>query len=266
MSTTTNSFDVARIREDFPILKQKVNDRPLVYLDNAATSQKPQVVIDALVNYYMTENSNVHRGVHTLSQRATDSYEEARAKVQQFLNAAADKEIIFVRGTTEGINLVAQTYGRQNVGPGDEIIISAMEHHSNIVPWQILCEEKGAHLKVVPINDDGELLMDEYEKLLSPRTKLVSIVHQSNALGTINPVEQIVELAHQRGVPVLLDGAQAVAHVPIDVQRIGCDFYVFSGHKLYGPTGRWRSLRADRLAGRDASLPGRRRDDSLGDV
>ncbi len=237
MSTTTNSFDVARIREDFPILKQKVNDRPLVYLDNAATSQKPQVVIDALVNYYMTENSNVHRGVHTLSQRATDSYEEARAKVQQFLNAADDKEIIFVRGTTEGINLVAQTYGRQNVGPGDEIIISAMEHHSNIVPWQILCEEKGAHLKVVPINDDGELLMDEYEKLLSPRTKLVSIVHQSNALGTINPVEQIVELAHQRGVPVLLDGAQAVAHVPIDVQRIGCDFYVFSGHKLYGPTG-----------------------------
>jgi cysteine desulfurase/selenocysteine lyase len=228
---------VARIREDFPILKQKVNDRPLVYLDNAATSQKPQVVIDALVNYYMTENSNVHRGVHTLSQRATDSYEEARAKVQQFLNAADDKEIIFVRGTTEGINLVAQTYGRQNVGPGDEIIISAMEHHSNIVPWQILCEEKGAHLKVVPINDDGELLMDEYEKLLSPRTKLVSIVHQSNALGTINPVEQIVELAHQRGVPVLLDGAQAVAHVPIDVQRIGCDFYVFSGHKLYGPTG-----------------------------
>ena len=237
MSTTANSFDVARIREDFPILRQTVNDKPLVYLDNAATSQKPQAVIDALVNYYMTENSNVHRGVHTLSQRATDSYEEARVKVQQFLNAADDKEVIFVRGTTEGINLVAQTYGRENVGPGDEIIISAMEHHSNIVPWQILCEEKGARLKVVPINDDGELLLDEFENLLSPRTKLVSIVHQSNALGTINPVEQIVELAHARGIPVLLDGAQAVAHVPIDVQKIGCDFYAFSGHKLYGPTG-----------------------------
>ena len=237
MTTSVNSFDVARIREDFPILKETVNGKPLVYLDNAATSQKPQAVIDALVNYYMTENSNVHRGVHTLSQRATDSYEAARVKVQQFLNAADDKEIVFVRGTTEGINLVAQTYGRQNVGQGDEIIISAMEHHSNIVPWQILCQEKGAHLKVVPVNDDGELLLDEYEKLLSPRTKLVSIVHQSNALGTINPAEQIVELAHARGVPVLLDGAQAVAHVPIDVQRIGCDFYVFSGHKLYGPTG-----------------------------
>ena len=237
MSTTANSFDVARVREDFPILRQTVNDKPLVYLDNAATSQKPQVVIDALVNYYMTENSNVHRGVHTLSQRATDSYEEARVKVQQFLNAADDKEVIFVRGTTEGINLVAQTYGRENVGPGDEIIISAMEHHSNIVPWQILCQEKGARLKVAPINDDGELLLDEFENLLSPRTKLVSIVHQSNALGTINPVEQIVELAHARGIPVLLDGAQAVAHVPIDVQRIGCDFYAFSGHKLYGPTG-----------------------------
>ena len=237
MTTSVNSFDVARIREDFPILKETVNGKPLVYLDNAATSQKPQAVIDALVNYYMTENSNVHRGVHTLSQRATDSYEGAREKVRQFLNAADDKEIVFVRGTTEGINLVAQTYGRQNVGQGDEIIISAMEHHSNIVPWQILCQEKGAHLKVVPVNDDGELLLDEYEKLLSPRTKLVSIVHQSNALGTINPAEQIVELAHARGVPVLLDGAQAVAHVPIDVQRIGCDFYVFSGHKLYGPTG-----------------------------
>ena len=237
MSTTANTFDVARIREDFPILKEMINGKPLVYLDNAATSQKPQVVIDALVNYYMTENSNVHRGVHTLSQRATDSYEEARTKVQEFINAKEDKEVIFVRGTTEGINLVAQTYGRENIGPGDEIIISAMEHHSNIVPWQILCEEKGARLKVAPINDDGELLLDEFENLLSPRTKLVSIVHQSNALGTINPVEQIVELAHARGIPVLLDGAQAVAHVPVDVQKIGCDFYAFSGHKLYGPTG-----------------------------
>ena len=237
VSTASGSFDVARIREDFPILKQRINDKPLVYLDNAATGQKPQAVIDALVNYYTCENSNVHRGVHTLSQRATDAYEGARSKVRQFLNAADDREIIFVRGATEAINLVAQTYGRENIGPGDEIIISAMEHHSNIVPWQILGQETGAILKVVPINDDGELLLDEYEKLLSPRTKLVSIVHQSNALGTINPVEQIVELAHRRGVPVLLDGAQSVAHVPVDVSRVGCDFYVFSGHKLYGPTG-----------------------------
>lgn len=228
---------MTRIREDFPILKETVNGKPLVYLDNAATSQKPQAVIDALVNYYMTENSNVHRGVHTLSQKATDAYEGAREKVRQFINAEHDKEIIFVRGTTEGINLVAQTYGRTHIGAGDEIIVTAMEHHSNIVPWQMLCEEKGAHLKVIPINDDGELLLDEYEKLLSPRTKLVSIVHQSNALGTINPVEQVIELAHSRGIPVLLDGAQAVAHVPIDVTSLGCDFYAFSGHKLYGPTG-----------------------------
>ena len=237
MTASVNSFNVTRIREDFPILKETVNGKPLVYLDNAATSQKPQAVIDALVNYYMTENSNVHRGVHTLSQKATDAYEGAREKVRQFINAEHDKEIIFVRGTTEGINLVAQTYGRTHIGAGDEIIVTAMEHHSNIVPWQMLCEEKGAYLKVIPINDDGELLLDEYEKLLSPRTKLVSIVHQSNALGTINPVEQVIELAHSRGIPVLLDGAQAVAHVPIDVTRLGCDFYAFSGHKLYGPTG-----------------------------
>ena len=237
MTTSVNPFDVTRIREDFPILKELVQGKPLVYLDNAATTQKPQAVIDALVNYYMTENSNVHRGVHTLSQLATDAYEGAREKVRQFINAEHDKEIIFVRGTTEGINLVAQTYGRANIGPGDEIIITAMEHHSNIVPWQILCEEKGARLKVIPINDDGELLLEEYENLLSPRTKFVSVVHQSNALGTINPVERIIELAHARDIPVLLDGAQAVAHVPIDVQKMGCDFYAFSGHKLYGPTG-----------------------------
>ncbi len=237
MTTSVNSFDVTRIREDFPILKEMVHGKPLVYLDNAATTQKPQAVIDALVNYYMTENSNVHRGVHTLSQLATDAYEGARETVRQFINAEHDKEIIFVRGTTEGINLVAQTYGRANIGPDDEIIITAMEHHSNIVPWQILCEEKGARLKVIPINDEGELLLDEFENLLSPRTKFVSVVHQSNALGTINPVEQVIELAHARGIPVLLDGAQAVAHVPIDVQKLGCDFYAFSGHKLYGPTG-----------------------------
>tara|TARA_B100000315_G_scaffold96973_1_gene89163 strand:+ start:5536 stop:6807 length:1272 start_codon:yes stop_codon:yes gene_type:complete len=230
-------FDVAKIREDFPILKQTVNGKPLVYLDNAATSQKPQSVIDALVRYYTTENSNVHRGVHTLSQLATDDYEEARGKVRAFLNAAEDREIIFVRGTTEGINLVAHSYGKANVGQGDEIIISGMEHHSNIVPWQFLCQERGARLRVVPVNDAGELLIDEYERLLSPRTKLVSITHVSNALGTVNPVKQIVEMAHRLGVPVLLDGAQAAPHCTVDVQDLGCDFYVFSGHKLYGPTG-----------------------------
>ena len=231
------SFDLARIREDFPILRQTVNGKPLVYLDNAATSQKPKSVIDTLVRYYNTENSNVHRGVHTLSQLATDDYEGAREKVRRFINAQDSKEIIYVRGTTEGINLVAQSYGRQNVGEGDEIIISAMEHHSNIVPWQILCQEQGARLLVIPMDDSGELLLDEYEKLLSPRTKLVSIVHVSNALGTINPVKQIVAMAHSRGVPVLLDGAQAVPHQSVDVRDLDCDFYAFSGHKVYGPTG-----------------------------
>ena len=199
---TNPSFDVNKIRKDFPVLHQEINGRPLVYLDNAATSQKPQCVIDALVGYYTTENANVHRGVHTLSQRATDDYEAARSKIRRFINAAHDHELIYVRGATEGINLVAQTFGRANVGPGDEVIISAMEHHSNIVPWQVLCQEKGAHLRVIPINDAGELLLDQYEQLLSPRTKLVSIVHQSNALGTINPMTAIIELAHSRGVPV----------------------------------------------------------------
>ena len=237
MTSTTSAFDVARIREDFPLLKQMVNGKPLVYLDNAATSQKPQSVIDTLVRYYTTENANVHRGVHTLSQLATDDYEQARTQARKFINAKEDGEIIFVRGTTEAINLVAQTFGRQKISQGDEIIISTMEHHSNIVPWQILCQEKGANLRVIPINDAGELLLDEYEKLINPRTKLVSIVHQSNALGTINPVEEIVQIAHGQGVPVLLDGAQAIAHVSVDVQQLGCDFYAFSGHKLYGPTG-----------------------------
>lgn len=237
MTAPSGTFDVARIREDFPLLKQTVNGKPLVYLDNAATSQKPQSVIDAIVRYYTTVNSNVHRGVHTLSQLATDDYESARSKVRKFINAAEDHELIYVRGTTEGINLVAQTFGRQNIGQGDEIIISCLEHHSNIVPWQILCEEKGAQLKIVPIADSGELLIDEYEKLLSPRTKLVSIVHQSNALGTINPMEAIIELAHSRGVPVLVDGAQSVPHMAIDVQQMGCDFFAFSAHKLFGPTG-----------------------------
>ena len=231
------SFDVDRIREDFPILKQTVHGKPLVYLDNAATSQKPQVVIDTISDYYTTENSNVHRGVHYLSECATQDYEGARTKIRRFINASDDREIVFVRGTTEGINLVAQSYGRQHVGEGDEIIVSAMEHHSNIVPWQFLCQERGATLRVIPMNDDGELLMDEYEKLLSPRTRLVSVVHLSNSLGTINPIEQIIAMAHAQGVPVLVDGAQSISHRAIDVQKLGCDFFVFSGHKLYGPTG-----------------------------
>jgi cysteine desulfurase/selenocysteine lyase len=230
-------FDVYRAREDFPILKQTVHGKPLVYLDNAATTQKPQAVIDTIHRYYTEENANIHRGVHLLSEQATQAYENARVKVQQFLNAAHWREIVFTRSATEGINLVAQAYGRTHVKEGDEVLISTMEHHSNIVPWQMLCEEKGATLRVVPVNDDGEFLLDEYEKLLTPRTKLVSVVHVSNALGTINPVQQIVEMAHARGVPVLVDGAQAVSHLPVDVQALGCDFYVFSGHKIFGPTG-----------------------------
>ena len=237
MTTNASGFDVARIREDFPILDQMVNGKPLVYLDNAATTQKPQAVIDALVNYYTSDNSNVHRGVHTLSQRATEDFDIGRSKARQFLNAGSDQEIIFVKGTTDGINLVAQSYARPNLGEGDDIIISTMEHHSNIIPWQVLCQEKGAHLRVIPISDAGELLIDEYEKLLTPRTKLVAITHVSNVLGTVNPIEQIVEIAHNRGVPVLVDGAQAVPHMAVDVQKLGCDFYVFSGHKIYGPTG-----------------------------
>ena len=230
-------FDVAEIRKDFPILKQKVHGKPLVYFDNGATSQKPQQVIDALSRYYSAENSNIHRGVHDLSERATAAYETAREKIRAFINAPTDKEIIFVRGTTEAINLVAQSYGRSFLKTGDEIIVSAMEHHSNIVPWQILCEQVGASLRVIPINHNGEILMDEYRRLLNERTKLVSVTHVSNALGTVAPVKEIVALAHQRGVPVLLDGAQAVPHLKVDVQDLGCDFYAFSGHKVFGPTG-----------------------------
>jgi cysteine desulfurase/selenocysteine lyase len=231
------AFDVQRIREDFPALAQTVHGKPLVYLDNAATSQKPQAVIDAVSRFYSADCSNIHRGVHLLSQRATEAYEGARARVQHFINARDVREVIFVRGTTEGINLVASAYGRKQVGPGDEIVISAMEHHSNIVPWQLLCEEKGARLRVIPINDDGELLLDEYETLLGPKTKLVSVVYVSNALGTINPIERIIELAHRWNVPVLVDGAQAAPHLTVDVQALDCDFYTFSGHKAYGPTG-----------------------------
>lgn len=230
-------FDVARIREDFPILKQLVRGMPLVYLDNAASAQKPQVVIDTLSRFYTTSYANIHRGIHWLSERATEAYESARAKIQRFLGAAEANEIVFVRGTTEAINLVAQTYGRTHVRAGDEILISTMEHHSNLVPWQMLCEATGAVLRVAPINDDGELLLDEFEKLLTPRTKLAAIAHVSNVLGTINPIRRIVELAHNHHVPVLVDGAQAVPHLAVDVQTLDCDFYAFSGHKLFGPTG-----------------------------
>ncbi len=232
-----STFDVERARRDFPILHQKVNGKPLVYLDNAATSQKPESVLRVLDKYYREYNSNIHRGVHYLSERATQAYEQARAAAQHFINAGAPSEIVFVRGTTEAINLVAQSYGRKNIGAGDEIIISAMEHHSGIVPWQILCEEKGARLRVIPVNDRGELIIEEYEKLLGPRTKFVHVVHVSNVLGTINPVRQIIEMAHRYNVPVMLDGAQAAPHVKVDVRALDCDFYACSGHKLYGPTG-----------------------------
>ena len=231
------SLDVEKIREDFPILRQRVHGKPLVYLDNAATSQKPQAVLDAISGYYSRENSNVHRGIHSLSERATLAYEGARAKVRAFVNASEDREIVFVRGTTEGINLVARTYGKKFLKAGDEIIVTAMEHHSNIVPWQMLCEEVDARLRVVPINDQGELLLGEFQALLTEKTKLVSVVHVSNALGTVNPVKRIIEMAHRQGIPVLLDGAQAVPHLRVDVQELDCDFYLFSGHKLFGPTG-----------------------------
>jgi len=231
------AFDVWNIREDFPILKRQVHGKPLVYLDNAATSQKPQVVIDTVHRYYAEENANIHRGAYYLSEKATQAYEDARVKVQHFLHAPSEREIIFTRSVTEAINLVVHCYGRKTLNAGDEIIISAMEHHSNIVPWQILCEEKGAILRVVPIDDAGEFLLDEYEKLLNPRTKLVAITHVSNALGTITPVRQIIEMAHHRHIPVLIDGAQAVPHFKVDVQELDCEFYGFSGHKLYGPTG-----------------------------
>ncbi len=230
-------FDVEKVRHDFPILREKVRGRTLVYLDNAATSQKPQVVIDAISRHYERGNANIHRGVHFLSEHATEEHEAARGTVQSFLNAEEASEIIFVRGATEAINLVAQTYGRTQVGPGDEVLITAMEHHSNIVPWQILCEQKGGRLRVIPINESGELLLEEFQKLLNTRTKIVAVTQVSNALGTINPVQRIIEMAHRENIPVLVDGAQAVPHLKVDVQALDCDFYVFSGHKLYGPTG-----------------------------
>ncbi|GAC1429219.1 MAG: cysteine desulfurase [Chitinophagaceae bacterium] len=236
-SLIQKGLDIHAIRQQFPILGRTVKGRPLVYFDNAATSQKPQVVIDALVNYYSGYNANIHRGIHTLAEEATAAFEAARDTVRQFINASSREEIIFTRGTTESINLVAYTWGRQNIKAGDEIIISTMEHHSNIVPWQVLYEEKGAILKVIPINDEGELMMDEYLKLLHPKTKLVSIVHVSNALGTVNPVKQVIDAAHKAGAVVLVDGAQSAVHLDIDVQEMDADFFAFSSHKLYGPTG-----------------------------
>jgi len=230
-------FGAEKVREDFPALRVTVHGKPLVYLDNAATTQKPQAVIDALTHYYAKENSNVHRGVHFLSQVATQAYEGGRTRVRRFLNAARDHEIVFTRGTTDGINLVAQSYGRKHLRAGDEVIISAMEHHSNIVPWQMICDEKHASLKVIPITDEGELRLEEYERMLTDRTKLVAVVHVSNALGTVNPVREMIALAHRRGIPVLVDGAQSSPHMPVDVQEMDCDFYAFSGHKLFGPTG-----------------------------
>ncbi|MGZ5006901.1 MAG: SufS family cysteine desulfurase [Methylobacter sp.] len=231
------NFPVEKIRADFPILAEKIRNKPLVYLDNAASCQKPQAVIDSIVHLYSHDYANVHRGVHTLSVRSTDKFEGARTKIKDFINAASEKEIIFVRGATEAINLVAQTYGKTHIKAGDEILITAMEHHSNIVPWQMLCEQTGAVLKVAPINLKGELMYDEFEQLISNKTKLVSVVHMSNALGTINPVKEIIAAAHAKNIPVLLDGAQAIPHMAVDVQDLDCDFYVFSGHKLYGPSG-----------------------------
>jgi cysteine desulfurase/selenocysteine lyase len=230
-------YDVARIRADFPILAREVYGKPLVYLDNAATTQKPRVVIDAIRRFYEETNANIHRGLHFLSERATEQYESVRSKVRAFLGAGDDREIVFTRGTTEAINLVAASWGRWQLRPGDEIVLSAMEHHSNIVPWQLVCEATGAKIRVIPMDDSGELQLEEYEKLLGPRTKLVAITHVSNALGTVNPVEKIVAAAKAVGARVLVDGAQAVPHLPVNVQALGCDFYAFSGHKLFGPTG-----------------------------
>ena len=236
-SASNRAFDVDRIRSEFPGLHQMIKGKPLVYLDNAASAQKPQQVIDAISGFYAHDYANIHRGVHELSERATKAYESARLKVQAFMGAASEREIIFVRGTTEGINLVAESYGRANVGEGDEVLITTMEHHSNIVPWQMLCERTGATLKVVPISDRGELEMEELEKLLGSKTKIVAVGHVSNALGTINPVRTIIELAHEQGVPVLIDGAQAAPHVAIDVRELDCDFYTISAHKMFGPSG-----------------------------
>lgn len=230
-------YDIQKIREDFPILSRKIYGKPLVYLDNGATTQKPRCVVEAIVDEYYSVNANVHRGVHFLSQQATELHEAAREKVRAFINAKSTNEIVFTRGTTESINLLATSFGEAFINEGDEIIVSEMEHHSNIVPWQMLAERRGASIRVIPIDDKGELLLDEYEKLFTENTRIVCVTHVSNVLGTINPVKRIVDIAHQHGVPVLVDGAQSAPHMKIDVQDIGCDFFAFSGHKIYGPTG-----------------------------
>ncbi len=231
------SFDINKIREEFPILKQKVYNKPYIYLDNGATTQKPRIIADLIEKYYLMENSNIHRGVHYFSGKLTEAYEEARKTIADFLNARDKKEIIFTKGTTDSINLVAFSFGERYINEGDEIIVSQMEHHANIVPWQMLCERKKAHLKVIPMTKEGTLKMDEYEKLITEKTKLVSVTHISNTLGTINPVKEIIDIAHKHDVPVLIDGAQSVQHEKIDLQELDCDFFVFSGHKIYGPTG-----------------------------
>ena len=236
-ATAPPAFDVEQIRADFPILCRQIRGHPLVYLDNAATTQKPRAVLDAITRYYAHGNANIHRGVYLLSEEATAAYDAARVTVQRFLNARAPREIIFTRNSTESINLVAQSFGRRQVGPGDEVLITHMEHHSNIVPWQLLCEQMDARLRVAPIDDRGVLQMDEFERLITPRTRMISVVHLSNSLGTINPVRDIVELAHRHGVPVLIDASQSVYHMPVDVQALDCDFLCFTGHKTYGPTG-----------------------------
>jgi len=237
MTVTTKAFDVKKIRNDFPNLNIKIHEKPLVYLDNAATTFKPKSVIDALAQHYKSQTSNVHRGIHTLSEQATKAFEQSRDKIRKFINAEKSNQIIFTKGTTEAINLVAHSYGRTFLKRGDEIIISEMEHHSNIVPWQILCEAVGCKLKIAPFNDDGELIFEKYEKLLNPKTKLVAMVYISNSLGTINPIREVIDAAHRQGAVVLVDGAQAVSHIPIDVGELNCDFFAFSGHKLFGPTG-----------------------------
>ncbi|HET9532809.1 MAG TPA: cysteine desulfurase [Blastocatellia bacterium] len=243
------SSEVHRLRRDFPILDQTIGDAPLVYLDNAATSHKPLAVINALQRFYSADNSNIHRGVHSLSERATEEYEQARARIQRFINAARSDEIVFVRGVTEAVNLVAAGFGRKAVRPQDEIVITEMEHHSNIVPWQMLCEQQDALLKVVPVDDNGDLRLDRFEALLTDRTRLVALTHVSNVLGAVNPLREIIEMAHRQNVPVFVDGAQAVPHIKVDVQELGCDFYAFSGHKIYGPTGIGVLYgRSDRLA------------------
>jgi cysteine desulfurase/selenocysteine lyase len=236
-SIKNNILNIQKLRQDFPILSKKVNGKSLVYLDSGATAQKPKQVIDAISNYYQSQNANIHRGVHQLSQEITIAYENARATIQKHLNAAVSQEIIFTSGTTESINLVASSFGKRYINAGDEVIISEMEHHSNIVPWQVLCEEKGAVLKVIPINENGELRIDEYKKLLCSKTRIVAVTHVSNTLGTINPVKEMIALAHEKNIPVLIDGAQAMPHTKIDVQALDADFYCFSGHKVFGPTG-----------------------------